>query len=69
QVRLREETARAEECFVLADDGLLLLRYHRDGWNGRYAVDDRLAATQLGGQFADEWDRLQGGLGYQPLGL
>lgn len=69
EVRLREETARSEECFVLADDGLVLLRYHRDSWHGRYAAEDRLAVTQLGGQFADEWDRLTGGLGYQPLGL
>lgn len=69
EVRLREETARSEACFVLADDGLLLLRHHRDGWQGRYATDDRTALAQLGGQFDDEWDRLGSGLGDQPLGL
>ncbi len=69
EIRVHDDFAPSEHCYVLGDGRLLLYRHHWNAWRGRYAAGDRAGVGALTVQFEAEWARIAGGLGYTPLGL
>lgn len=69
EIRVAEDNPPFEDCFVLGDRRVVLLRHHRSSWRGRFSAHDPQGAVRLGERFSEEWERLSGGLGFKPLGL
>lgn len=69
EIRVHDEIAPSEACYVLGDTTLLLQRYQRDAWRGRYSANDGPGVIALAEQFAADWERSPGALAYTPLGL
>lgn len=70
EIRVAEDGRTFEDGFVLGDDGMVLVRQDRQGWQGRFSAHDPQAVIRLGERFAEDWERVPGGgLGFTTLGL
>lgn len=70
EIRVTGEGEPMSGSFALGDDGLLLVRHHRDAWHGRFSGHDPGEVIRLGEAFAAAWERAPGGtLGFTTLGL
>jgi len=69
EIRVAEPGAEWREAYALGDDGLLVLRHHYQGWQGRADPADPRTVARLGEGFDAEWSRVTGGLSPTALGL
>lgn len=69
EVRVAGEEWTFPGGFILGDGDLLLQRHDAESWSGHLSVGDRPALARHQQAFTSLWDRLAGGMAYQPLGL
>lgn len=70
EIRVLGDGQSFADGFALGDDGMVLIRHHRLGWQGRFSDHDPQAVIRLGERFDEAWERVSGGgLGYTTLGL
>lgn len=70
EIRVRDsEPPPAQDCFVLADDYVVLKRFDKDTTKGVMRLDARCDVVDLGIRFDSEWERASGKVASRTLGL